>query len=363
MYYTGMSILFEPFKIGVLDVRNRFMRSATTSGWSDERGIIRPEIIELYNKLSEGGIGLIVKGHLYVTDSGKAHEGMAGINSDYHIPKLKELTNIIHKNGSKIIAQLNHGGIYSIVDKAGPSAYKDESFNARALTLDEIYDIVNSFGNAADRAMSAGFDGIQIHGAHGYLISQFLSKLVNKRTDEWGGSLENRMRLLFEIYDEIRKRVGICTPVFLKLNCDDFSPNGFTIEESMQVSEVIYRRGLDCLEVSGGGVGSQKNLEARAKSLDPELYEASFAGYAKKIRGVTQQKPMALVNGIRSRDCMEAIIRNSLADLISMSRPFIREPDLIKRLERGQQTATCNSCGVCNSEEVLGKMMLQCHLK
>jgi 2,4-dienoyl-CoA reductase-like NADH-dependent reductase (Old Yellow Enzyme family) len=114
-----MSLLFEPFKIGSMDIRNRFVRSATTSYWSDKRGIVRSEIIDLYRRLAQGGVGLIVKGHLYVKDSGKAHIGMAGISRDYHVPKLKKLTDEVHKNEGKIIAQLNHGGIYSIVDKAG----------------------------------------------------------------------------------------------------------------------------------------------------------------------------------------------------------------------------------------------------
>lgn len=358
-----MSVLFEPFSISSMEIGNRFMRSATTSYWSDERGIVRPEIIALYRELAEGGVGLIVKGHLYVTDEGKAHRGMAGISGDYHILKLRELTNAVHENGGKIVAQLNHAGVKSVVNRVGPSEYSEENWKARALTSDEIHAIIKAFGEAAERAMEAGYDGVQIHGAHGYLISQFLSRLTNRREDEWGGSLENRMRFLLEVFEQVRDVVGCCTPVMLKMNCDDFSHDGFTIEDSVKVAQAICKRGLDAIEVSGGGVGQLESLRARALSNDPELAEAAFAGHAAKIREATKPTPMALVNGIRSRRCMNMIVEKDLADIISMSRPFIREPDLVKKLEAGQQSATCTSCDACSSSNVFGKMMLRCHLK
>jgi len=357
-----MSTLFEPFKVGSIEIRNRFMRSATTSYWSDERGIVRTEIIDLYRRLAEGGVGLIVKGHLYVTDSGKAHTGMAGISSDIHVPRLSELTDAVHERGGKIVTQLNHAGYNSVVDRAGPSEYGSSGWKARSLTLDEIHDIVDAFGNAAQRSMDAGFDGVQIHGAHGYLVSQFLSRLANRRTDEYGGSLENRLCLLNEVYDEVRARVGGRVPVLLKMNCDDFSPEGFTIEESTMVAEAICKRGLNAIEISGGGFGQRQELRARALSDDPEVAEASFAGHAFEIREATRPTPMALVNGVRSLRCMEAIVGRGLADIVSMSRPFIREPDLVRSLEAGQPMATCTTCSACSSREFFGKTMVRCHL-
>jgi 2,4-dienoyl-CoA reductase-like NADH-dependent reductase (Old Yellow Enzyme family) len=357
-----MSLLFEPFKMGSLEIKNRFVRSATTSYWSNKQGVIRSDIIDLYRSLAKGGVGLIIKGHLYVKDAGRAHVGMAGISNDFHIPKLMELTKQVHEHEGKIIAQLNHAGIFGLTDRAGPSEYTRGNSKARALSSDEIQDIIAAFGDAAERAMAAGFDGIQIHGAHGYLISQFLSRRANRRTDEWGGSLEKRMRLLFEVYDVIRSRVSTRTPIMLKINCDDFSPRGFTIGDSVKVAKAICEQGLDAIEVSGGGVGRREELRIRARSLDEELSEASFAGHTLEIRRATQPTPMALVNGIRSLSCMKAILGKNLADLISASRPFIKEPDLVKRLKAGQQAASCTSCGICISEEVFGKMMLRCHL-
>jgi len=357
-----MSVLFKPYSLGPLEIRNRFMRSATTSYWSDERGFVRDENIRLYRGLAEGGVGLIVKGHLYVMDSGKAHEGMAGISHDYHIPRLKELTDAVHEHGGKIVTQLNHGGYNSISDKAGPSYYRGESWNARAFTEEELKEVVEAFGDAAERSLEAGFDGVQIHGAHGYLISQFLSKAANKREDDYGGSLGNRMRLLVEVYEEIRSRIGKDVPVLLKMNSDDFSPDGFTVEESAEVAQAICKRGLEAVEISGGGFGRKDDLYERARSDDPEVEEAIFAGHAEKIREATKPTTMALVNSIRSLGCMQAIVDKGLADLISMSRPYVREPDIVRKLEGGQAEATCTSCGACNSRDIFGKEMLRCHL-
>ena len=345
-----------------MEIKNRFIRSATTSYWADERGILRPEIITLYRNLAVGQVGLIVKGHLYTMDSGKAHVGMAGISHDFHLPNLRKLTKEVHKYGAKIIAQLNHGGINSLIDKAGPSPYLVDDEETRTLSHDEILEIIKTFGKAAERAILAGFDGVQIHGAHGYLISQFLSRLVNQRTDEWGGNLGKRMQLLLRVYEEIRETIGDDLPVLLKINCDDFSPRGFTIKDCMKVTEIICKKGLTMLEISGGGLGRQQQFRERARSIKPEVREASFAGAAKKIRTVTQPTSLALVNGIRSLKCMKTLLTDGIVDLISMSRPYIREPNLIKQLIRGQKRATCTSCDLCISNNVFSKMMLQCHL-
>lgn len=359
-----MSLLFKPFRVGSMEIKNRFMRSATTSAWSNGKGVVKPEIIDLYRKLAEGDVGLIVKGHLYITDSGKAHAGMAGISHDFHVPMLRKLIDSVHQNEGKIAAQLNHAGYKSIYDRAGPSEYQEEDWKARALTVDEIHRIVEAFGNAAGRAMETGFDAVMIHGAHGYLISQFLSRLANKRSDEYGGSLESRMLILEEIYDEIRAKVGGCIPVIIKMNCDDFSPNGFILQDSISVAKAIAKRGIDLIEISGGGIGQQMELrKTRTKSDDPVLSEAPFAGHAAVIRNAIKPTPLALVNGIRTRKCMETILKKEVADLISMSRPFIKEPDLVRRLEEGQSSASCITCDNCSSKENFGKKMLACHQK
>jgi 2,4-dienoyl-CoA reductase-like NADH-dependent reductase (Old Yellow Enzyme family) len=288
---------------------------------------------------------------------------MAGISHDSHLPGLHAITQAVHDAGGVILAQLNHAGLNSLIDRAGPSNYVDDGWSGRELSPSEIDGIIEAFGIAADRAIHAGFDGVQIHGAHGYLISQFLSRLTNQRTDSWGGSLEHRMRFLLAVYDEIRTRVGSHILISLKLNCDDFSPTGFTIDDSVHVAKTICRQGLDMLEISGGGIGRRDELRDRARSSDEDLSEASFAWYALRIREQVQPTSVALVNGIRSQACMNAVIDHKVADLISMCRPYIMEPDLVQRLAKGQAIASCTSCDACRSREVFGTMMLRCHLK
>ncbi|MBD3157938.1 MAG: NADH:flavin oxidoreductase [Candidatus Lokiarchaeota archaeon] len=355
-----MSILFEPCRIGDLEIRNRFVRSATTSAYADKNGVVRDAAIDLYSNLAKGDVGLIIKGHLYVLESGKAHEGMAGISDEEHVTRLHELTDAVHEHGGKIAAQLNHAGIYHEKDRAGPSEYEGNGWKARALTEDEILDIIQAFGDAAERAAKAGFDAIQIHGAHGYLISQFLSRLTNRRQDKWGGNLQKRMRFLLRVYDEVREQVKDA-PVLLKLNCDDFSENGFTIEDSKVVASTMAERGLDMLEISGNGVGKKKQFESRASHEDPIFANLPFAGYAAEIRETVKPMPLSVVNGFRERKTMEQAIEQGLSDLISMSRPFIREPDLVRKIKHGQEEVECIRCDACLGEDVFGKMMLRCH--
>jgi len=349
--------LFEPIQIREMLVRNRFMRSATTSAYADEEGVVRGPMIRAYERLSRGGVGLIVKGHLYVADNGKVHDGMAGISSDRHIPGLRALTDAVHRHGGRIVAQINHGGVVHKPDRAGPSFYREADWSAREMTVDEVDAAIQAFGDAAERAMQAGFDCVQIHGAHGYLIGQFLSRLTNRRTDVWGGSLEKRMRFLMEVYDEVRGRVGN-EPVLIKLNCDDFSPDGFTVEDSVKVAKALADRGIDLIEVSGGGRGQVNELRDRAKHSDPAYSELAFAGHAEKIKKAIGPTPMALVNGFRRLETMQLAVDGGLTDMVSMSRPFVREPDLVEKLQEGQAEVGCIRCDACRSN--FGKAMMQC---
>ncbi len=353
-----MSDIFEQYMIRDMLVRNRFMRSATTSAFSDENGIVNDTIIKHYEKMSKGECGLIIKGHLYILDSGKAHDGMAGLSNDAQVPMLKKLTDAVHQHDGHIVAQINHGGVIHAPDRAGPSVYGEDDWTARAFTVDEIEAIIEGYGDAAERAMQAGFDAVQIHGAHGYLINQFLSKHVNKREDKWGGSLENRMRLLIDVYDEVRGRLGNA-PVMLKMNSDDFSEDGVTIEEAAIVAKAIAAKGIDLIEVSGGGRGRQADLRARAKH--PDYPDLDFAGHAIKMREATKPTPMGLVHGYTNLETMEKTIEADLTDMVSMSRPFIREPGLVKRLKAGAKETTCIRCDACRAN--FGVAMMQCLLE
>ncbi|MHA1221280.1 MAG: oxidoreductase, partial [Candidatus Heimdallarchaeota archaeon] len=347
-----MSKLFEEFQLKHLIVKNRLMRSATTSYWSDENGVLRTPIIDYYEKLVKGGLGLIVKGHSYVLESGKAHTGQSGLTNETHIPRMKEITTLAKAQNVPIVAQLNHAGYSSMPNRVTASEYKTEKWVAREATLDDIQTIVSGFANAAELALQAGFDGVQLHSAHGYLVSQFLSDHVNKRTDSFGGSLVNRARLLFEIYDAVKRKIGNAPIISVKMNCDDFaSEGGITIKDSVQIAHWLDEKGVDLLEISGGGPKQDSDVrKIRGKpSKEAKYYEANFSGHAEKIRSTVPSVPLALVDGFRTLDGMTAALNADLVDFISISKPTINEYDLPNKLKKKKKKSNCIDCRECLS--------------
>ncbi len=358
-----MSRIFSEFQLKDITLKNRLVRSATTSYWSDQDGILTNPILKYYGKLAKGGIGLIIKGHSYVSEKAKAHTGQSGLSSDKHIPRMKELTELTHSFNTPIIAQLNHGGYNCKADRVTASDYKMPNGEARGATKKDIKKIIENFANSAEHALQSGFDGIQIHGAHGYLISQFLSDIVNKREDEYGGSLEKRSKLLFEIYKETRKRLGNKALIGIKLNCDDFAEKrGVRLEDSIKVAKWLKNKGIDFIEISGGGPEQQAKIRRERAKPEPEtgFFEANFGGHAQRIRESVPEIPLALVDGIRSKSTIDSLLKHDVVDLVSMSRPLIIEPDLPERLKKSQLKSSCISCSKCVSKEAFGKMMLRC---
>ena len=361
-----MSKLFSPFKIGELELKNRFVRSATTSYWSDDNGVLTDPILKHYEQLAAGNIGLIIKGHSYVTENGRAHSKQSGLSSEIHIPKMKELTTIVHSYGSKILAQLNHGGYVGKIDRVTASNYKTEKWEARELSKDEIEQIIIDFANAAENAIKAGFDGVEIHAAHGYLVSQFLSDLINKRDDEYGGSLVRRASLLLKIYQQIRKKLGQSAIIGVKINCDDFAEKGgVMIDDTIKILKMLAKMGLSFAEISGGGAEQQNYIrKTRGRAnIESGYSEATWGKHVKKIREAIPNLTLIIVDGIRSKEVMETIINKNVADLISMSKPFVNEPDLVNLLNEGQERASCIDCGKCLSKENFAKTMLRCFYK
>ena len=326
--------MFDPALIGSLSVPNRFIRSATAEFGANQDGTVTNDYYELYTNLALGEIGLIIQGHVYVMDEGKAHEKMAGIAHDYHIEGLKQIVNSIHNAGtdSKVAAQLNHGGIHSFSKKA-PS--KHEEKESLEMSEEDIEDVIKSFGKAAIRAKNAGYDAIQIHAAHSYLLSQFLSSKFNQRTDSWGGSLENKSHLLLSIYQNIRSQVGSNFPILVKMNNSDEPHEGFPIEESVKVAKWLADQGLDALEVSG--------MRTTRTKFEEEGYYSKNARILKENVG---DMPISVVGGFRSLNVIRHL-HQEFADFISISRPFIREPDLVKKFREGIAKADCISCNKC----------------
>jgi 2,4-dienoyl-CoA reductase-like NADH-dependent reductase (Old Yellow Enzyme family) len=322
---------------------------------ADVEGRPRPSLLKLYEELARGGVGLIITGHFYVHPSGKAHDEMTGIYTDDLVPDLARLAQAVHDLGGLIVPQINHGGMNSvaeeITDPIAPSAM-DEPFlsrPAREMTPLEIDTAIRSFAEAARRCQEAGFDGVQIHAAHGYLISQFLSPFVNRRTDEWGGSTEERMRLLREVCSAVREKVGADYPVLIKLGMMDGVEGGLSTEEGAEIVAALAGMGIDGIEISGGVGGENKTLNVR-KGVQSEAKEAYFLPLAREARKHTDL-PLLLVGGFRSQTVMERVLAEGLADYISLCRPLISEPDLPNQFKEGlKEKSRCLSANNCWAE-------------
>jgi 2,4-dienoyl-CoA reductase-like NADH-dependent reductase (Old Yellow Enzyme family) len=345
-----MSLLFTPSQIGNLDLPNRLVRSATAESMADADGRPLPPLKRLYQDLARGGVGLIITGHLYVHPSGRAHPEMTGIYSDDLIPGLAELADAVHQEGGRVAAQINHGGMQckdSGFETIAPSAVNAPFLSqpAREMTPDEIDLMIQAYAQAARRAQEAGFDAVQVHAAHGYLNSQFLSPFVNRRTDEWGGDSERRMRFLRAVCQAVREQVGPDYPVFIKLGMMDGVEGGLTPEGGARVVASLEEMGMDGLEISGGIEGDRK-MNVR-KGIDSEEEEAYYRHLAQMARPVTDL-PIILVGGLRSRRVMEDVLATGDADFVSLCRPLISETDFPNRLRLGQhEVSSCISANYC----------------
>jgi 2,4-dienoyl-CoA reductase-like NADH-dependent reductase (Old Yellow Enzyme family) len=357
-------MLFTPGTIGPLTLPNRLIRSATAEMMADVDGRPRPQLKEFYRELARGGVGLIITGHMYVHPSGKVHPEMTGVYSDELIPDLTELAKVVHQEGGRVAVQINHGGMQcrsgAVSETIAPSAI-DAPFlaqPAREMTADESELLVDAYGQAARRVKEAGFDGVQLHAAHGFLISQFLSPYVNKRTDKWGGNgstdptenLTGRMRFLQAVYQAVRVQVGPDYPVFAKLGMVDGVEGGLTPDQAVQVVAALEKMGLDAVEISGGISVNGRNLNVRP-GIRSEADEAYFRPMAQQTRAAVQI-PIILVGGFRSRRVMEEVLAAGDADFISMSRPLICEPDFPRRLQQGLvERSACISGNRCWPEQ------------
>jgi 2,4-dienoyl-CoA reductase-like NADH-dependent reductase (Old Yellow Enzyme family) len=350
-----MTAVFEPIMINRLQLPNRFVRSATYEGLATEKGAVTDELVTLYGELGSGRIGLIIAGYAAVQPNGVGGPGMLGIWSDEHIEGLNRITQAVHRSGSYIAAQIVHCGRQAFPyliegPPVAPSAIPSKKFGAtpRQLSESEIRVLVQDFGKAAARAKTAGFNGVQIHCAHGYLLNQFLAENSNRRADKYGGTLQNRASVLFETYEEIRRAVGAEYPVLIKLNCQDFVEDGLELEESLWVAQQLAEMGINAIEISGGTwdtvTDEGKSIQKGVPRKRPEAY---FLQYAEQFSG-SINVPVITVGGIRSVETAEAIISEGKAAMVALSRPLIREPHLVKRWLEGDRTpAQCVSCNRC----------------
>jgi 2,4-dienoyl-CoA reductase-like NADH-dependent reductase (Old Yellow Enzyme family) len=345
-----MSIdLFEPYKIAKLELRNRWVRSATWDATAaDSSGAATDKSVALYRELGKGGIGLIVSGYAFVSSPhGKANPGQYGVYSDDMIPGLRRVVEAVHQGGAKIALQIVHAGINSGylagrgVMLMAMSRMPELSRSHREMTDEEIEGIISDFAAAAVRGREAGFDAIQLHGAHGYLMSQVESPLFNKRTDRWGGSAENRRRFHLEVIRRIRKSIGTGFPLLIKFGVQDDREGGLSLNEGLETARQMVAEGIDAIEVSAG-VG--QSAQATKEGEPERWYFHERTAAVKKAVAV----PVIAVGGIRSLGMAKSIVDRGDADLISMCRPFIREPGLLVRWRRGDSApAKCISCNRC----------------
>jgi 2,4-dienoyl-CoA reductase-like NADH-dependent reductase (Old Yellow Enzyme family) len=308
------------------------VRSATWEGMAAEDGSVTALLIDLYRALTDGGVGLIITGHSFVHPSGKHSPRQLGIYSDDLIPGLQQLTGAVHDRDGRIVLQLNYGGAYLSKARVGQ------------MTPEDIRAVGAAFAQAARRAQQAGFDGVQILAAHGFFLSQLLCPRYNPRTDEYGGSIENRARALMEVVSAVREQIRPEYPLLVKINSRDLIEDGLQLEESIQVGRRLEAAGVDALEISGGLLNLPNLLQ------DKNTEEEDFPFFQNEARAFKQQLriPVILVGGIRSFPTARRLLKEGAADFIALCRPFIREPDLINRWQRGEgQKAACLSCNNC----------------
>ncbi len=322
----------------VLD--NRFVRSATWAGLASDDGASTSKLVDLMARLAAGGVGLIITGHAYVRPDGQHSPWQLGIHNDEMIPGLKAVTQAVHENGAKIVLQLGYGG-----------AYLSKS-RIRKMTVVDYKELAAAYGIAAMRAKTAGFDGVQIFAAHGFFLSQLLCPRYNDRSDAYGGNIRNRARALLEVLQSVRHHTGEDYPVLVKLNCQDFVENGLTLEDSLQVGMMLEEEGIDAIELSGGLLNTPNIMQSK---IDTDAVEAYFENEARAFKGKITV-PLILVGGIRSLAVATRLLEDGVADYISMSRPFIRDPDLINRWKAGDLLeAECISCNNCFEQIKQGK--------
>ena len=347
-----MSVLFETMQMRGMKPANRFVRSATYEGMATEEGESTAPLIALTDRLAKGGTGIIITSHSYIREDGRAGPLQVGIYKDELIPGLRRMTQAAHNHGSRIVVQINHAGLYAKGRLVGQRSLSPSDLEGvsdipgKKMTAGQIQQVVESFVRAAVRAKEAGFDGVQIHAAHGYILGQFLTPFYNKRTDEYGGPIENRARFLLQVLRHIRDAVGDDFAVLVKLNSEDFQDEGLTLNDSIEAGVMLQENGIDAIEISGGTALSGK-LRPSRKKINSEDREAYFRDASRAFKK-RLHVPIILVGGVRSFGLAEQLVQDGTADYISMSRPLIREPALIKRWASGKTgKAACISCNKC----------------
>ena len=335
--------VFSEKQIGSIKVKNRLIRSATMVARA-ENGKPGKDYIDFYSELAEGGVGLIITGFVLPTKDDVLYPAQIHIYDDSHIKGLTKLTKAVHSADSrcKIFAQVGHSGT-----NVGPTSTKwpfPWKRNVSALSTQKVDSIVTDFSEAVRRARESGFDGVELHGAHAYLLSSFLSPYTNKRKDKYGGSLQNRVRIINEIMDQSRQKVGKDFPIIIKLNSADKigsyypCPGGITVKTFPALAKAIEKTGVDAIDVSGNN-----SIQPDIDSIDEEAY------FLVGAEALEVKIPVIVTGGNRNVEYMERILKKGEIDFFGLSRTLIREPDLPGRWFEGKggDSADCIHCNGC----------------
>lgn len=355
-----MKTLFDKTKILNMEMKNRFIRGALWENLADEKGHMTSKLFNIYEELAKGGVGTIITGYAFVTKDEQPNPGMMGIYDDSFISEYKNFTDRIHDLGSNIIMQIVYGGFmtnYNVGERVilGPSTMENEVTGtwAREITKGEIINLVKAYAEAARRVKKSGFDGVEIHAGHGYLLSQFLSPYYNKRNDEYGGNIENRGRIIFEIFKAMREAVGKDFPILIKLNSADYiNEGGLTPEDSLYVAKKLADLGINAIEVTGGNESIKQVIDnnlgaARTKIAMSKDKESYFMDYGTKLADMVNI-PVILVGGNRHYEVMNELLNNTKIQYFTLSRPLTAEPDLINKWANGDiKKPKCVSCNQC----------------
>lgn len=316
--------LFDPIEIKGLRLKNRLVMAPMATGMATPEGEVTDRHIKHYSTRATGGVGLIILEHTYVLKNGKLSPGQLGLYADGLIHGLNRLTQAIHKEGAKVIVQLTHAGAKTnssmIAEQPiGPSnvAPPDSKESPRPLTREEIKSIAVAFGEAARRAMEAGCDAVELHGAHGFLIGQFLSPYTNRRDDAYGGNLEGRLRFPAEVIMQVRAKLESKVPVFYRFGADDMVEGGLTPGEAKLAAPLLERAEVDVLDISGGlgGGGSDRYSD-----------QGYFVPLAQSIRE-SVKIPVIGVGNITEAEYADRIIREGRVDLVALGRKLLSDPD------------------------------------
>lgn len=360
------NLLFTPITLpNGTTIKNRFFKSAMSEGMGTRDFQPKKNIATLYKRWAEGGTGLIITGNIMVDPKGTAEPGNIVFDKNSNMEILKDWAKQGQQHGAKVMVQLNHPGkqVPKTIAKetVAPSTIPlgnglNKLFSTpRALTTSEVEKLVQKFVTSAKVAKEAGFSGVQIHAAHGYLISQFLSPHDNRRTDKYGGSLENRMRFLKEIYLGMREELGKDFTIGIKINSTDFKEDGLTEEDSLKTIIELANLGLDFVEISGGTYERPAMMGATSKSTN----QVFFAKYSKKLKQKIEI-PVVVTGGIRSINAMNTLLNDNTTDFIGIARPLTIDPNIPNKIKQGTYTiveTTRVSTGVKKLDKIFGSLL------